>query len=275
MGVRLKPFIKWAGNKLPIIDELIEVLPKGRRLIEPFAGSGAVFLNTDYNSYVLADANRHLIDLHANVMADFSGMTTALEELFTPENNANDAYYLLRDEFNLPGIGLRKSALFIYLNRHCFNGLCRYNKNGGYNVPFGRYTNPYLPLPEMAGFADKARFNGVKLLHSEFEETIKQHATDGDVVYMDPPYAPLTPTANFTSYTSGGFGQKEQERLAELAIELQAKGIPTVISNHDTPFTRHLYRDASKIVSLDVQRYMAARTDCRVKAKELLACFYV
>jgi DNA adenine methylase len=203
-------------------------------------------------------------------LASVAKFCSACQELFTPENNTEAAFYRLRGEYNTCRDRIRNAALFIYLNRHCFNGLYRVNANGQFNVPFGRYDAPYFPAAEMLACANKLAYAEVSAL--DFRYAIRQ-AGAGDVGYCDPPYTPLSESANFTGYASGGFTQKDQEDLAGLAIQATKRGAVVVISNHDTPYTRRLYERAAEIVSLLVQRNISCDGGNRGKAKELLAVF--
>src|SRR5262249_42922300 len=140
----MKPFLKWAGNKYPLLDRIKRTLPKKkRRLVEPFAGSAAVFLNTDYPDYLLTDANVDLITLYQHLKTEGPDFIHFCRDFFKPETNRKDVYLEFRDTFNQTLDCRLKSALFLYLNKHGFNGLCRYNAGGKYNVPFGRYLKPY------------------------------------------------------------------------------------------------------------------------------------
>lgn len=265
----MKPFLKWAGGKYKIIERIKAALPAGQRLVEPFAGSGAVFLNTAYKRNLIADSNADLINLFLQTKSGGEEFISHCKRLFVPQNNQQDMYYALRDEFNSSVDPQRKAALFVYLNRHCFNGLCRYNLKGKFNVPFGRYANPMCPDAELASFAEKSR--AADFVVSDFRATMKG-AQVGDVVYCDPPYVPLSSTANFTDYTANGFGPREQQDLADLANELMHRGIPVVISNHDTTFTRTAYSRAT-IEAFDVQRFISRDSTNRIKAAEILAVF--
>jgi DNA adenine methylase len=265
----MKPFLKWAGSKYKIIDRILASLPHGDRLIEPFAGSGAVFLNADFEEYLVADANSDLIDLFRQIQNHGKEFATYATTLFTDANNTEAAFYSYRDEFNSCTDPARKSALFIYLNRHCFNGLCRYNAKGKFNVPFGRYLKPVFPTAEVLGFYEKSKRAVFEV--ADFKSTMEK-ASSGSVVYCDPPYAPLTPTANFSDYTQAGFSLLDQQALANCAEALLARGIPVVISNHDTELTRSIYAEAT-ITSFDVQRFISRDANNRGKAAELLAIY--
>lgn len=265
----MKPFLKWAGSKYQIIDRIKELLPAGRRLIEPFVGSAAVFLNTDYESYLLCDSNRDLINLYRYLKKDGPPFIEYCRTFFVPGNNTPEIYYRLRREFNMTEDRRKKAALFLYLNRHCYNGLCRYNTTGQFNTPFGRYRKPYFPEKEMLFFWEKTK--KAVFICCDFREAMKM-AEPGDVVYCDPPYVPLSDTANFTSYSREGFSLKEQRLLAEMAEVLARRGIPVLLSNHDTEFTRSAYASA-QIASFDVQRYISCDGQSRGRAPEMLALF--
>lgn len=265
----MKPFLKWAGNKYQIIKRLQTVLPKGKRLIEPFVGSGAAFLNTSYANFLLADINQDLIQLYHYVKNDQQNFINYCRSFFIPENNEEKKFYELRHLFNTTQDPQLKSALFVYLNKHCFNGLCRYNAKGEFNTPFGRYKKPYFPEIEMQFFYQKAQD---ATFHCQDFLTTLQMAEPGDVVYCDPPYVPLSATANFTSFSAGGFDESQQLVLAEMAEKLAEQGILVIISNHDTEFTQNAYRNA-KIIRFEVQRFISSDGKNRHKAAEVLAVF--
>ena len=265
----MKPFLKWAGGKFRVVPKILNVLPKGKRLIEPFVGSGAVFMNAEYEHYLLADSNPDLINLFLQIQVEGKSFIDYASSFFTAKTTTEVAFYSLREQFNSTDDLRYKSALFIYLNKHCFNGLCRYNSKGGFNVPYGKRKEPSFPIDAMLAFLDKTK--RAEFIISDFVRTMEQ-AEIGDVVYCDPPYAPLEQKSNFTSYAVGNFGIKEQLKLAEMAQQLQTRGIPVVISNHNTEFTQEAYIKA-ELHEFDVQRNIAADGTNRIKAKELLAVF--
>jgi len=265
----LKPFLKWAGGKFRLVERIKDRLPPGRRLVEPFVGSGAVFLNADYPSYLLSDSNADLINLYRILKEEGDHFIEHCRRYFTPTANREDVYYRLRARFNKTRNKREKAALFLYLNRHGYNGLCRYNASGAFNTPFGKYKKPYFPDKEMRYFAQRAQ--RAELACLDFRETMTS-LEPGDIVYCDPPYVPLSATAGFTEYSSGGFGSKEQKKLAGLAGELAGKGIPVLLSNHDTAFPRRIYSGA-RFTSFKVQRLISCRGDGRDKAAEILAFF--
>jgi DNA adenine methylase len=266
-----KPFLKWPGGKFRLLDRIQNRLDPGKRLVEPFVGSGAVFLNADFKKYLLADTNPDLINLYLHVQKNDEQFIEYCQSFFTPKNNCEERYYQFRDQFNTSTDLRFKSALFIYLNRHCYNGLCRYNSKHEFNTPFGRYKKPYIPKKELDAFHLASQ--SAKFIHASFVDTMKQ-AKQGDVVYCDPPYVPLSKTACFTDYFSGGFGWDEQIELADWASKLAKKGIPVIISNHDTDNTRSLYQEAgAKTEGFLVRRTISCDIKNRQKIGEILAIF--
>lgn len=265
----MKPFLKWAGNKYRIVHKIRGILPPGKRLIEPFAGSAAVFLNTEYKENIINDRNSDLINVFVTLNHYGPAFIDACKRLFTPEHNVPRVYYEIREEFNATRDLFRKATLFVYLNRHGYNGLCRYNNEGGFNVPFGRYKNTYFPFEEMMMFYHKSQ--SATFVTEDFEAVMQQTQL-GDVIYCDPPYVPLSATANFTNYSAGGFGFGEHLRLAKAAREASERGVPVLISNHKTPFTEETYQ-AAQITTFHVQRLISCDSTNRNKAIELLALF--
>lgn len=267
--IPIRPFLKWAGGKFQIINKIRASLPKGARLIEPFVGSGAVFLNTAYDKFILADINADLINLFEHLRFEKHSFIHFCKQFFCDEFNKKSTFLSLRSEFNATRDNHLKAALFLYLNRHSFNGLMRYNSSGKFNTAFGDYKKPYFPESEMLAFIHKS-------VKAEFKcadySLIMGEAIKGDVVYCDPPYVPLSVSANFTKYHSTAFGQEDQKRLVDLARELASKGIPVILSNHDTAYTQSLYQGSS-IISFDVQRNISCNGNTRGRAREVLALF--
>ena len=266
----MKAFLKWAGGKSRTAEDIKKYLVNGKRLVEPFVGSGAIFLTTTFEEYLLCDTNIDLINLYNNLKKSPDELLEKTDEFFSSENNTESKFYELREEFNaLESKDIRKSALFVYLNKHAFNGLCRYNRKGFFNVPYGRYKSPKCPLEEMKAFSVKAKFATFKC--QDFEKTFKE-TTKGDVIYCDPPYVPLSVTSSFTSYSKYDFDLEDQHRLANRAKTSQSRGIRCVISNHDLDVTRKMYK-MSDIHEISVQRNIASESSSRKKIKEIIAVF--
>ena len=266
-SIKMKPFLKWAGGKYRVLPHILHHFKAGTRYIEPFAGSCAVALNTDYPEYVLCDTNMDLINLYHTVITRKDDFIQNIESLFIADNNTVEQFYNLRDIFNTTEDIFYKSVVFVYLNRHAFNGLCRYNKSGGFNTPFGKYKKPYIPITEITHFVEK--FKNATFTHQDFRTTMAQ-AGKGDIVYCDPPYVPLSDTASFTAYAKQGFSKQDQKDLAQCAIQAQSRGAKVYISNHDTPFTHTLYKDA-QIELFAVKRVISANASSRGNVGELLA----
>ncbi len=265
----VRPFLKWAGGKYRISSKIRRSLPQGKRLIEPFVGSGAVFLNTDYERYTLNDINPDLINVFKWLKREKHAFITFCKSFFTEKTNEKSVFLEHRELFNTSNDSRLKAALFVYLNRHAFNGLVRYNQSGEFNTSFGSYRKPYFPKKEMLTFSEK--ISKAKFVCQDFAKVMKQ-AEKGDVIYCDPPYVPLSVTSNFTSYHSGGFDLDKQRELVTLAQTLAARGIPVIISNHDTEFVQDLYQDA-ETESFYVQRNISCQGQKRHKTREILAVF--
>ena len=269
-----KPFLKWAGNKFRVLPELLPLIGTPRRYIESFSGSTAVALNVNAEEYVLNDINKDLINLYRYLTnPNDDSFLKYCDELFRPENNDKEEYLAFRELFNNSTDTLERSRLFVYLNRHCFNGLTRYNSKGGFNVPFGKMKNPKCPVNEMMAFRMYYLQKNHRFVSTSFEDSaLYENIGSGDVVYFDPPYVPASETASFTDYAKEGFTYDQQVQLAELAESLSNRGAKVIISNHDVPTTRELYKNA-EIHSLEVTRSISAKGSSRKKAKELIAVY--
>ncbi|NQZ93802.1 MAG: Dam family site-specific DNA-(adenine-N6)-methyltransferase [Moritella sp.] len=267
---KTRAFLKWAGGKYSLVDHLREKLPAGKRLVEPFVGAGSVFLNTDYDEYLLNDINPDLINMYKILQQKPEQFIADAQRFFTPEFNDKERYYKIREKFNKTSNPYQRSLMFLYMNRHGFNGLCRYNKSGGFNVPFGSYKKPYFPLKELRFFAEKSK--KATFICESYSDVYKRLGSD-DVVYCDPPYAPLSRTASFTSYSASGFSLDDQALLAKVSRETsQERNIPILISNHDIPLTRELYHGSTFEV-VQVKRTISRNAGKRNKVDELLALY--
>ncbi|CDH33289.1 DNA adenine methylase [Xenorhabdus bovienii] len=263
-----KTILKWAGSKVRVLDKLLPHLPAGKRLVEPFAGSCAVMMNTDYPAYLVADANADLIDMYQGIKTDSDQFTKSVANCFSCIREKDD-FYELRNVFNLRCNFLEdklyRSSLFLSLNRHCFNGLCRYNAKGEFNVPFGHYKKPYFPMAEIWAFADKSQI--ATLHHADWRETLDA-IVSGDVIYCDPPY--LTKDGAFTQYHPSPFTKTEHESLANNLYALNTRlGVPVTVSNSIE--AKELYADLGFTVhEIDAPRTIAANGN-RKPAKEIIA----
>ncbi|PJG82955.1 Dam family site-specific DNA-(adenine-N6)-methyltransferase [Caviibacterium pharyngocola] len=267
-----RPFLKWAGGKFRLTEEITKCFPKKKRcLIEPFVGAGSVFLNSSFERYILADINPDLINLFNIVKQDVDHYIDACKTVFFhPQANTEAYYYAQREQFNRSVNSFERSVLFLYLNRFGFNGLCRYNSKNEFNVPFGSYKKHYFPEIELRYFSAKAQ--SAVFICADFQEVFKL-ADKQSVIYCDPPYAPIRQETNFTGYAGNEFSLIHQTTLAELAKKTATeRNIPVIISNHDTQFTRAIYQGA-KVKRLKVQRSISQSSAKRIKVNELIASF--
>lgn len=241
---RVKPIIKWAGGKSGLINRLAPFFPPACcRYFEPFFGGGAVFFSLRPNSYALAalnDFNEDLITTYRSVCAYPNSLMRTLDALGAQYSKA--FYYEVR-ETDVPAYDpVGRAARLIFLNKTGFNGLYRQNKKGEFNSPFGhRKKCPELYSPKnFQAVKSRLDSNRVTLATMDFEWQIEA-AADGDLVYCDPPYAPLSATSSFRSYTSSGFGPKDQERLRDACAAAVSRGAYVIVSNSTAPLILDLY----------------------------------
>lgn len=255
--------LKWAGNKTAIMPELIKHLPAGSRLVEPFAGSCAVMMATDYPHYLVADINPDLINLYKKIALDCEAFISRAKNIFAIANR-EVAYYNIRHEFNHSSeiTDFMKAVYFLYLNRHGYRGLCRYNQKGEYNNPYGHYKKPYFPENEIRTFAEKAK--RATFICASFEETLSLLQA-GDVVYCDPPY-----DGTFSGYHAAGFTEDDQYHLASILERRSSEGHPVIVSNSDTSLTRSLYRNFTRHC-ISAKRSMGVAAGDGKSASEIIA----
>lgn len=262
-----KSYLKYAGSKARIIDSIVSAIGdvKGT-LIEPFVGSGTVALNVDAPHYILNDINFDVISSHIEVCNNPEGL---IEELSTLYDRGRADYYEIRDLFNSRTQStLWDSAAFIYMNKHGFNGMCRYNSSGRFNIPVGKSKTIHHPGEEILNFGKKLK--DAEFLNKSFEKMFDL-AEEGDVLYCDPPYVPASATLSDINYTGEGFSFEQQQQLADLALEASKRGVRCVVSNHDIPVTRKLYEHADDIYEVEVFRSISSGK--RGTVKELIAIY--
>lgn len=284
------PVLKWAGGKRQLLDELYARFPaEFNHYHEPMFGGGALFFELEPEDGSINDTNPRLVNFYEQVR-DHPGELIYLLESFAdpecepdPERNFTDTnrkgkevknyYYQQRELFNRrpndePFDELEEAALLLYLNRTCYNGLYRENQSGEFNVPIGRYSNPdWIRKNEIR--AASAVLEDTEIFNRDFEY-IREHAEEGDLVYFDPPYEPMSPTAYFTDYSAEGFGKKDQERLLELAQELDENGVHVILSNSGVMF--EMYDDAGFYVETEgATRAINSDAANRDKVDEIIA----
>ncbi|MGR4048632.1 Dam family site-specific DNA-(adenine-N6)-methyltransferase [Kosakonia cowanii] len=265
-----RPFLKWAGGKYSLLPELDLLIPAGARLIEPFVGGGSVFLNSDkHKSFLLADANPDLINLYQMLAVVPEQVTVLARQLFT-EMSDEPGYFAVRQAFNAQQMtGPERAAAFLYLNRHCFNGLIRYNRAGEFNVGWGKKTGPYFPEKELLAFAAVAP--NCVFMNAGYRRTLSL-AGGGDVVYCDPPYEPLPGTAGFTNYSAGGFVWADQVALVESCVAAHQRGARVVISNSTAPRIIEFYEQHGfTLHHVSARRSISSKASTRENAADIVA----
>ena len=242
-----QPFLKWVGGKAQLLQQFAPLFPQQiDRYFEPFIGGGAVFFHLKHRFPAmrarLYDINDELINTY-QVVRDFpQDLMRRLDEHLTHYNLDRDRYYyLVRSRHHLPRTEIvERAARMIFLNKTCFNGLWRVNGRGEFNVPIGSHKNPSLYNRDNI-LAANAALQGVELTTLDFRDTLAG-IQPGDFVYIDPPYVPVSQTANFTSYAKEDFGIAEQQELAALFADAAQRGVRMMLSNSDVPLVRELYR---------------------------------
>ncbi|EJA0021185.1 Dam family site-specific DNA-(adenine-N6)-methyltransferase, partial [Escherichia coli] len=223
-----RSIFKWAGGKFGVLEQIFRYLPEGKRLIEPFVGGGAVFMNAGYQENLLNDVNADLINFYKTLQREAHSLIT-LAHRFFQDYNTQEGYLAVRNAFNKQVYDdLHRAAAFLFLNRHCFNGLTRYNQAGEFNVGYGKYKTPYFPLQEMEAFLGAEGRS--EFVCGDFAAVIEA-AGEGDVIFCDPPYEPLPNTEGFTNYSGHDFKFEEQKRLVSLLTDAHRRGAKVLITN--------------------------------------------
>jgi len=276
----VRPFLKWAGGKRQLLAQLRRFIPENFGAYhEPFLGSGALFFDLRARGVLqdraahLTDTNVDLIGCYAAVRDEVEAVIAALQTLECAHRLDQDAhYYRVRDELFNPAREVQSSslryspelaAMFIYLNRTGFNGLFRLNSRGAFNVPVGRYDKPTIcDAANLRAVAAALSASHIGIQQAPYE-SVPERARTGDLVYFDPPYAPVSATARFTSYTADGFSDQDQMRLQQIAHELIERGCRVVISNSTATLVQDLYRNAPGVRAYKVAAKRAINSDSR------------
>lgn len=271
----IKPFVKWAGGKNGLINSLISFIPKNfNSYFEPFVGGGALFfylknLNIlNSKKIYLNDKNAELINAYKQIKINPNKLLEELEIL--KNNHSKEYFYKIRNldrDFDFYSLSeVFRAARFIYLNKTCFNGLCRYNAKGNFNTPMGSYKNPKIYDKDLIFSVHKVLKN-VSITNKDFE-VVSLKAKKGDFIYFDPPYYPINKTSSFVSYTDN-FSANEQIRLYKLFKMLDCEGIKVLQSNSNTDFIKELYKDF-EIIEVISKRAINCKGDKRGKITELI-----
>ena len=272
-----RPFLKWAGGKAKLAPQIVASMPASvSGYVEPFAGAAAVFFAVEAERpqmrATLNDANAELIETFTVLRDDRDALLLELEALSGSYHSLDatgrrDLYYEARA--SSPATPVQRAARFIFLNKTCYNGLFRVNSGGGFNVPHGRYKNPRILDSELLT-ACSAALQYADLRTEDFAD-ICAAARPGEFVYLDPPYHPLSSTANFTGYTRADFGRADQARLKDSFEDLSRRGVAAMLSNSDHEFVRGLYEGLGyQIRTVTMSRAINSRGSGRQPVGELL-----
>jgi DNA adenine methylase len=270
-----KPFVKWAGGKRQLIPELTKHLPKNfDSYYEPFLGGGALLFHLLYEK---PDLKCHVSDLNPDLILSYVTIRDKIDDLIKSLKNHSDRYfkdsksyyYSVRD-IN-PKNQVEKVARLLFLNKTCFNGLYRVNSKGKFNVPLGRYSNPNIVQEENLRAVNQFLLqNKIMIKCQDFSSTVEK-AKKGDFVYFDPPYQPVSKTANFTSYTNGNFHFNDLKRLAKVSNQLAKKGVNVLLSNSSSKQVLELFAGKDwEIVKIEANRAINSDSNKRTGHFELL-----
>ncbi|MEL7368836.1 MAG: DNA adenine methylase [Myxococcota bacterium] len=265
------PFLKWAGGKTQLLAHILPALPgRMNTYYEPFIGGGAVFFALAnarrFRRAVISDANADLVEVYRTVRNRVEDLIDVLHGHAAYATDS-DYYYEVRGWDVTDRSPVERAARLIFLNRTCFNGLYRVNKQGRFNVPFGRYKKPRVVNEEGLRSASLA-LQRATIRQGDFETTTRD-AKAGDAVYFDPPYVPLSDSSSFTSYHKSAFGPQEHDRLLDVYLDCMQRGVASVLSNSDCPETRKLYRGL-RIKTVQASRAINSVASKRGRINEVL-----
>jgi len=269
-----KPFVKWAGGKRQLMPELEKNFPtKFGTYVEPFLGGGAVMFDLLTKE---PNLKCNVSDLNSDLVLAYVTIRDRLEKLIESlENHSKNYhkdstgyYYEVRNQE--PKNQIEKVSRLLFLNKTCFNGLYRVNSKGKFNVPLGRYTNPNIVNKENLQIVSKTLQSAkIKISCRDFGSIVKD-AKKGDFVYFDPPYQPISDTANFTSYTHRDFTEDDLERLADLANQLNSKGCKVMLSNSNSKTVKKLFSSGWAIKEIKANRSINSNSQKRTGHKEII-----
>lgn len=266
----MKPFLKWAGGKHSQLLQILPLIPRGNRLIEPFVGAGSIFMNAGFQDVIINDLNPDLINLY-KVLKHNGPKLIHEAGLLNQWCNSEERFNRIRERFNTREYTeYSQAAFFLVMNRTGYNGMCRYNQAREFNVPWGKDEVTYFPKDELEAFL-AAQFH-ITALSTDFERCMG-FAREGDVIFCDPPYQPMPGKDGFTTYTGKKFGIGDQKRLIAAAVRAKNMyGVPTVITNSGAPIMYDLYSQAGfHIYPLSARRSVSAKAESRGTVQDIIA----
>lgn len=268
-----RPFLKWAGGKGKLVADILKRLPPTyRHYHEPFVGGGALFFALRPARAFLSDVNEELVTTYQVVRDNLDDLIEHLSH----HRYERDYFYEVRGWDRRPDFGslspAKRAARFIFLNKTCFNGLYRVNSKGHYNVPFGDYAAPVILDTDNLMRCHQA-LQGTDISLASYR-AVEARAEAGDLVYFDPPYAPVSATSSFTGYTAHGFTDADQQELRDLCVRLDTKGVSFILSNSSAPTILDLYQNFC-IERISVARAINATASGRGKVDEVLVRNFV
>ncbi|NDO81470.1 multidrug DMT transporter permease [Citrobacter sp. NCU1] len=266
----VRPFLKWPGGKYTQLNQILPLIGTGKRLIEPFVGAGSIFINAQgFDQYIGGDTSADLIGLYHGLQQNPTALVDKAKAMFETLNTS-DGYKDVREKFNrLHYTPLERAAAFLYLNRHAFNGLMRYNQQGGFNTSYGHYKAPYFPTSEIESFSNMAA--SCEFHCQSFVDTIRLAGKD-DVVFCDPPYMPLPGKDGFTQYTDTPFKDEHQWQLLNEMVAAHQRGARVVATNSGNEQLIEAYTKAGfKVNDLFARRSMSCKGDTREVAIDIVA----
>lgn len=275
-SLNVAPFVKWAGGKRQLLPQIKERMPeKYNRYFEPFVGGGAVIFELLPSNALINDINKALINAYkqiCNVPEAFLEAVKKLDEEMWEDGKKY--YYSLREHYNdklmKAEYDVELAALFVFINKHCFNGLHRVNGKGLFNVPYNNSRG--VSVDEIAIMEISEYLRGVTIKEGDFEDACKG-AEKGDFVFLDSPYAPLNPTS-FESYTKEGFDIASHRRLARYYDELTQRGCLCMLTNHNTELIRELYGNKGYRIDVVTARRSINSDATKRVGEEVIICNY-
>lgn len=261
----LKPFLKWAGGKRQLLTILESYIPQRYgKYIEPFIGGGALFFHLEPHNAIISDSNDDLINTYHMVRDEVDELISLLDSYPHDKN----FFYDIRSNHPMDLTPVERAARFIYLNRTCFNGLYRVNKKGEFNVPFGSYKNPKICDAPLLRSASRALKN-VLIQTSDYKTVLLENAKEGDLVFLDPPYYPISTFSDFKRYTKEFFYETDHKQLATIFRELSSRGVHVILTNSNAPLIRNLFSDYFCFVA-DTNRNINSDGSKRTQGEDLI-----